>query len=212
MHYRVYLPPCFQDLTGQRYPVLYMLHGLNAGDDQWERMGIGVTADALIAAGQIEPLIIVMPEDNDSLQPTQSHFGQALVEELVPWIDSHYPTRTDRLGRAIGGLSRGAAWAIHIGLTDWRLFGAIGAHSLALFWTDGEEINQLLGSIPWDGLPKIYMDIGTKDLDLESTTSFEERLMALHIPHEWHLFPGFHDEDYWKSHLEDYLRWYSAQW
>ena len=211
LDFRVYLPPCFERVSDRRYPVLYLLHGLTFSDDQWVRLGIGDAADALIISGQIQPLIIVFPQDNDALQPTQSHFGLALVEELVPWIDTHYPTRVDRSSRAIGGLSRGASWAVHIGLTEWHLFGAIGAHSLALFWTDSAEINFLLGSPPWDAYPKIYMDIGTRDQDLRSASDFEARLMAYHIPHEWHLFPGFHDEAYWKSHLDDYLRWYSAQ-
>ena len=189
-----------------------MLHGLTYTDDQWVRLGIGDAADALIAAGQIPPLIIVMPLDDDWHQPFESHFGEALVNDLLPWIDANYATRRDRNGRAIGGLSRGASWAIHVGLKNWRLFGSIGAHSLALFWSDSEQVNRMLDDIPWDAYPRIYMDIGMKDEDLASAQEFEGVLMARHFPHEWHLFPGFHDEAYWRSHVEDYLRWYSAQW
>jgi len=34
----------------------------------------------------------------------------------------------------------------------------------------------------------------------------------LNIPHEWHLFTGYHEEAYWQSHLEQYLRWYTQDW
>src|SRR5206468_3190854 len=59
---RVYLPPCYAG-SGQAYPVLYMIHGLNSGEEQWEQLGIGTVADHLIAAGDIAPLIIVLPRD-----------------------------------------------------------------------------------------------------------------------------------------------------
>ena len=210
--FQVYLPPCYGSQPGQRYPVLYLLHGLTFSDDQWVRLGAATTADRLISTRQIDPLIIVMPQDDDWQQPTTSGFGQALVADLMPWIESHFQARTDQGGRAIGGLSRGASWAVHIGLNHWRLFTAIGAHSLALFWMDSSELDQLLAQAAWDNFPKIYLDIGSSDSDLASTLEFEGKLKANHVPYEWHLFPGFHDEPYWQAHLEGYMRWYSAQW
>jgi enterochelin esterase-like enzyme len=209
--FRVYLPPCYGSQPDQRYPVLYLLHGLTFTDDQWVRLGAATTADRLISTGQIDPLIIVMPQDDDWRQPAKSKFGQAVVDELMPWIDRHYQARTDQGGRAIGGLSRGASWAVHIGLANWRMFTAIGAHSLALFWTENNEFDQLLAEAAWDNFPMMYLDIGSKDPDLASTLEFEGKLKANHVPYEWHLFPGFHDEPYWQAHLEGYLHWYSAQ-
>ena len=41
---------------------------------------------------------------------------------------------------------------------------------------------------------------------------FEELLNQRGIPHEWYLFSGYHNEDYWSEHLEMYLRWYSRTW
>jgi enterochelin esterase-like enzyme len=41
---------------------------------------------------------------------------------------------------------------------------------------------------------------------------FHELLDQLEIPHEWQLNPGNHTEDYWSSHVEEYLRWYAAPW
>ncbi len=211
--FRVYLPPCYQAGGSQRYPVLYLLNGQDYSDDQWTRLGIATTADRLIASARIPPLIIVMPGDSDWRQPNESPFGDVLVEELVPWIDAHYPTLADRQARAIGGLSRGAAWAIHLGLEDWALFGAIGAHSLPLFWDDDDEkINEWLDAIPPISFPRIYLDISTKDLDLRSNQAFESLLTARGVPHEWHLFVGYHDETYWSAHLEAYLLWYSRGW
>ena len=214
LDYLVYLPPCYDQQPERRYPVLYMIHGQNYNNDQWDRLGIDESADTLIAEGQIPPLIIVLPRDRSWAQPTEDLFGQVIVDGLVPWIDSHYRTQPKRTQRAVGGLSRGAGWAVHLGLSQWELFGAIGAHSLPVFWTDTSHVRQWLRDIPPDELPRIYLDIGENDRPaiLDSAIWFENLLTEERIPHEWHLFPGYHEEAYWESHVEQYLRWYTQGW
>lgn len=214
LEFRIYLPPCYDQESDRRYPVLYLIHGQNYNDDQWDRLGADETADALIAAGEVPPFIIVMPRDRVWSQPTEDPFGQAIVQALLPWIDANLRTIPERQARAVGGLSRGAGWAIHLGLGDWEQFGAIGAHSLPVFWTDLPDIKTWLDSIPPDDLPRIYMDLGDKDrLQItKSATWFEKLLSERGIPHEWHLYPGYHEEAYWEEHLEEYLRWYAQGW
>ena len=214
MEYRVYLPPCYDQQGDRRYPVLYLIHGQNYNHDQWDRLGVDEAADRLIAAGEIPPLLIVLPHDRSWAMPTEDRFGQVLVEGLVPTIDSNYRTLPERPYRAVGGLSRGAGWAVNLGLSRWELFGAIGGHSLPVFWTDTAYIRQWLKDIPPDELPRIYLDIGENDRPqiLNSASWFENLLTEERIPHEWHLFPGYHEEAYWQSHLEQYLRWYTQGW
>jgi enterochelin esterase-like enzyme len=214
MEYTVYLPPCYDQQSDSRYPVLYLIHGQNYNNDQWDRLGADEVAGTLIASGEIPPFIIVMPRDRSWAQPTEDHFGQVVADELLPYIDAHYRTRTERDYRAIGGLSRGAGWAVHLGLSRWELFGAIGAHSLPVFWSDTSHLRQWLKAIPVDDLPRIYLDIGEKDRPsiLESAIWFEKLLTEQSIPHEWHLFPGYHEEAYWQAHVEAYLRWYATGW
>ena len=214
MEYRVYLPPCYDQQGDRRYPVLYLIHGQNYNHDQWDRLGVDETADKLIAAGEIPPLLIVLPRDRSWTMPTVDPFGQVLVEGLVPFIDSTYRTLPERPYRAVGGLSRGAGWAVHLGLSQWELFGAIGGHSLPVFWTDTAYIRQWLKDIPPEELPRIYLDIGENDRPqiLNSARWFENLLTEERIPHEWYLFSGYHEEAYWQSHLEQYLRWYARDW
>lgn len=214
LKYRAWLPPCYAQHPERRYPVLYLLHGMDATDEQWERLGAGETAARLIAAGEISPFIIVMPLDPDWEQPTQVNFGLALVDDLIPHIDARYRTHAERLQRAIGGLSRGGAWAIHLGLSHWEAFSAFGGHSPSIFWSDAVKIPLWLDAIPSAQLPAIYLDIGDHDTPelLEAATGFEALLTEKNIPHEWHLFSGYHEEAYWSKHLEDYLRWYASAW
>lgn len=214
LDYRVYLPPCYEFDTNRRYPVLYLIHGQGYNDDQWERLGTGQVADALITKGGIVPFLIVMPHDREWSQPNKDMFGEAVIQSLVPWIDSQYRTLADRKYRAVGGLSRGAGWAVHLALSHWELFGTLGAHSLPIFWLDTAYIKKWLDEIPFDKLPRIYMDIGDDDRTevMESAVWFENLLTERGIPHEWHLFAGSHEEIYWQTHLEQYLRWYTANW
>ncbi len=212
LEYFVHLPPCYAQLPEQRYPVLYLIHGQNYNNDQWDRLGADEMADRLASAGEISPFILVLPRDRSWAQPAEDHFGQAVIEKLLPTIDETYRTLPSRQYRAIGGLSRGAGWAIHLGLQHPELFSAIGAHSLPVFWTDTGHVRAWLDAIPDDSMPRIFMDTGDKDYLIKSTLWFERILVLKGIPHEWYLFPGYHEEAYWQAHLEQYIRWYAQDW
>jgi enterochelin esterase-like enzyme len=193
---------------------LYLIHGQSYSDDQWDRMGVDETADRLIASGEIPPFIMVMPYDRYGGQPSESNFGQAVIEVLLPHVDQTYRTFPNRAYRAVGGLSRGAGWAVHFAISNWELFGALGAHSLAVFHSDAQRMRTWLDEIPPSSYPRIYLDIGDKDRPeiLRAALWFEELLNQRDVPHEWHLFSGYHAESYWIDHLEQYLRWYVKAW
>jgi enterochelin esterase-like enzyme len=212
MEYRVYLPPCYDQFASERYPVLYLIHGMNYNDDQWDRLGADDIADKLIRQKEIAPFLIVMPRDRSWSQPNQDGFGQAVIDTLIPYIDTVYRTMPDRAHRALGGLSRGASWTVHLGLTHWELFSALGLHSLPVFWADTPHVRQWLDAIPRDSLPRIFMDTGDKDYLIRSTRWFEDVLTQKNIPHEWYLFQGYHEEAYWSAHVEQYIRWYAQDW
>lgn len=212
--YRIYLPPCYDENVTQSYPVLYLIHGQTYTDTQWDRLGVPEMADKLIVSGEAPPFIVVMPRDRVWLEPTEDKFGLAVEQSLVPWIDDHYRTIPDRANRAIGGLSRGGAWAVDIGLSHPELFGAIGVHSGFTFQSDIQPLYLWLNNIPEGMTPRIYMDMGDADRPEMRTAAdwLEALLTRFDIPHEWHLFVGEHEEDYWRLHVEDYLRWYTLDW
>lgn len=203
---RIYLPPCYA-ASDQRYPVLYLIHGLNFTEDQWERLGAAQAADALIASGEIAPLIIVMPRDR-----LDDRLDRAFVNDLVPYIDANYRTLADRKYRAIGGLSRGAGWAIHIGLQFPAVFSRIGAHSPAVFFGDEDNILQWTHHLPPDQIPAVYLDIGEDDSLVPSAVWFDQVLTWFKVQHTFLMQPGAHSESYWSAHVSEYLRFYAADW
>src|SRR3954447_22958337 len=58
--YRVFLPPGYGD-SNRRYPVLYMLHGVAGDSSEWHSIGLLEAADRMIKSGEIEPMLIVLP-------------------------------------------------------------------------------------------------------------------------------------------------------
>lgn len=209
---RIYLPPCYSSDPDQEYPTLYMLHGATETDQQWDDLGLDEWADTLISGKEISPLIIIMPREITWIILPENPFGDHLVTAIIPWIDSHYQTLEDRDFRAIGGMSRGGNWAVRLGLLHWGLFGSIGAHSTPLFLGDLKRVPGWVEIIPTSQTPRILMDIGQDDNNLSDAEALHQSLLDQEIPHEWRMYPGLHDEHYWKSHLEEYLKWYSAGW
>ncbi len=216
LQFELYLPPCYNNNAGASaggYPLLILLHGQESDDNQWIRLGAAAAADRLISSHQSAPFIIAMPYEEYSLQdPVESSFGKLITQGLLPWLDRHYSTCTERACRAIGGMSRGAAWAVRLGFTDWKDFGEVGAHSLAYFWGDNVMLRQWTRLIPADQFPTLYMDIGDADRYRPSATEFEGLLTQYQVPHTWLVNQGEHIEAYWQAHVEEYLRWYSRNW
>lgn len=210
MRYAVYLPPCVQTISA--LPVLYLLHGQNYDEDQWIRLGAIETAERLRSAGEIPPFIIVFPYDYSYKQPTEYPFAQVFLRMLLPRIERDYSACSQAACRAIGGLSRGGAWAIHLGLRNPQVFGAVGAHSPAVFYSDMTTLRLRLSQADPATFPRVFIDVGRYDSQYQTARAFAGLLDEMNLPHEWHEYIGFHEEKYWATHLEEYLRWYAAAW
>ena len=109
-------------------------------------------------------------------------------------------------------MSRGAGWTLQLGLQRWDLFGLLGLHSLAAFGKDRAFVNDWTQAIPPESRPKIFMDVGESDTELGYNSLIESAFTQFGIPHEWHLYPGAHEESYWETHVEEYLHWYTGMW
>ncbi|HJS07486.1 MAG TPA: alpha/beta hydrolase-fold protein, partial [Pirellulales bacterium] len=56
---RVYTPPGYT--TDEKYPVLYLLHGIGGDENEWGRAAPDAILDNLIAGQKVVPMIVVMP-------------------------------------------------------------------------------------------------------------------------------------------------------
>lgn len=213
VHFKVYLPPCYDYYSETQFSILYMLHGQTSLDDQWVRIGLLRKMDELLAQNLVKPFLIVLPNEvNSNSDAFRSEFGDAIIADVIPFVEENYRVCLERGCRAIGGLSRGGNWAIHLGFEHSELFGAVGAHSAPLFYG---EITNIYRAVEKAGtaadFPNFYIDVGDRDADLADVTLFLNTLQELDIPHKYSAFVGYHDEPYWSDHVEDYLKWYDLQ-
>ena len=131
---RVLLPDGYDPSGATRYPVIYLLHGGAANHAAWTTIGA-----AELTAGL--PVIVVMPDAGRSAWYTD-WYNNGLggtpmwetyhVDQLIPWIDAHYPTVGDRSGRAIAGLSSGGFGAMSYASRHPDLFVAAAGFSAAV--------------------------------------------------------------------------------
>ena len=125
----VYLPPTYDGK--KKFPVLYLQHGWGEDETAWSRQGhANLIMDNLIAEGKCKPFIIVMTYGmtNEAKFGTigsfkVDNFQTVLVDELIPYIDSHFKTKANKENRAMAGLSMGGMETKAITLARPEVFG-----------------------------------------------------------------------------------------
>jgi len=224
--YRVYLPPDYLTSPFRRYPVLYMLHGAGGNYTEWSDSFLPEQVDRLIAADQIQPLIVVMPDDGEATYfanwDNGPRWGDYLTEDVVSTIDQRYRTLTGPEDRAIGGLSMGGLGALNLALQHPDVFGVSGSHSPSVRLEPDPNLWFLTGDNFWEHNPiwlaehaggvgnvKFWLDAGSEDYWLPNIEPVHTALVDAGLQVEWHEFPGEHDAEYWIEHVPDYLRFYS---
>jgi enterochelin esterase-like enzyme len=227
MPYYIFLPPGYADDPTVRYPVLYMLHGMQGSYNEWLSYGLLGRAHDMMSAGQIAPFLIVVPQGDQSYWVDHAdggpRWGTYVEQDLVAEIDIHFRTRPDRQHRAVGGLSMGGYGALQLGINYPNVFGVVGAHSPSLhgkddappFLGDQTYFNQHDPVYLYRTEPEIartlqiYIDVGQDDPWHPAIAAFHQQLLAEGIAHEWRLFPGDHGGTYWSTYTIDYLLFYS---
>ena len=168
----VYLPPGYQR-SKRRYPVLYMQDGQNVFDAATSAFGVewGVdeTAERLIRARRMEPVIVVAIDNTPDRRieysaPIGRNRGHAhayarfLVEEVKPFIDKTYRTR--REGTAIAGSSLGANVSLYVASRYPDLFTGCAAFSPAIWWQGDGLVRTVAAGI---GAERIAVFVGSDE-------------------------------------------------
>src|SRR5215207_1807804 len=176
----VYLPPGYERDAPRRYPVLYLHDGQNLFDgatsyvpgQDWR---VGQTAGALIRRQAVEPVIVVgiyhtgrerVEEYTPSADPRlkvggrADLYGRLIVEELKPFIDSHYRTRAGAVDTGLGGSSLGGLVTAYLGLRHPGVFGKLAVVSPSVWW-DGRRILGDVAALESGTGARIWLDMGT---------------------------------------------------
>jgi predicted alpha/beta superfamily hydrolase len=183
----VWLPPSYKSDTGKRYPVLYMHDGQNLFDPKTSSFGIDwqldEAADSLIKAEAIKEIIIVgiyntpdrSPEYGDTeLGRTYMNF---IVNTLKPYIDKNYRTLPDRENTATGGSSMGGLISLMLAWEQSETFSKAACLSPAFHIDEIDYIGKVKAGIKKQ--LKIYIDIGTVDLEARLKPGVDEMVNGL---------------------------------
>lgn len=129
----IYLPPDYDTAKKKRYPTIYILHGFSLGSSLLDDWG-AVTKewmDKLVAAGQIQGMIAVIPDGQNAYRGgfyTNSEAGGGyedyVVKDLVAYVDTHYRTIPEAGSRGVGGHSMGGYGAFVLGMKHPDVFSA----------------------------------------------------------------------------------------
>lgn len=225
----VYLPAGY-GTTAQRYPVIYVLHGLPAGPQTYT--GSGFVA-ASIAVGD-RPAIVVTPQgarsDNSDPEyldagPTEN-WPRALAHDLTRCIDARFQTIAKRSGRALVGFSAGGFGAMNIGLRNLATYGAVESWSGYFEATDPSGLHLLdLGSPAANAAARVPRSValaralrrdptfigfyvGSQDSRfLADNRAFDATLRAHRIRHSFALYPAGHTVSLWVREAPRWLEW-----
>jgi enterochelin esterase-like enzyme len=211
----VYTPPGYDLKPKQRYPVLYLQHGAGESERAWTAQGrANFILDNLLAAGQAQPMLVVMENGyaaKAGVPPApgtrgNEAFSELVVGDLVPFIDSNFRTIADRTHRAIAGLSMGAGQALQIGLGEPNLFAYVAGFSGGTRTLDPKTSFGGVLSDPQTANRRIrllWLGCGTEDRLYASGKSLHEALTTAGIQHVWIEGPGSHEWQVWRKHLRD---------
>jgi len=233
MPYRVIFPLAYLGQTREKFPVVYLLHGLAGHYDNW-------TDKTKIAEYSARyKFIVVTPEGGDgwytdSATISTDKYEDYIIKELIPGIDAKFRTLADRDHRIIAGLSMGGYGAIKFGLKYPDLFSLVGSFSGALdaplrgpkseflrpsiisvFGPEDSktrkdnDVYSILRAISADqikNIPFIYLDCGTEDSFFQINRDFDALLVEKKIPHEFRELPGKHEWPYWDAQIKEFLQ------
>ena len=132
----VYTPAGYMKDDTQTYPVLYLQHGHGENEKCWVHQGrANFILDNLIAEGKMPPCVVVMnngmvQREQEGLRVLETNaITRLLLEDCIPYIQSHYRVRTDKWSRAMAGLSMGSMQTSMVTLGHPDLFGYAGVFS-----------------------------------------------------------------------------------
>jgi enterochelin esterase-like enzyme len=226
----VYLPPGYEQQPRRNFPVLYMQDGQNLFDGEtsfirgmdWR---VGQTADELIRAAKVEPLIIVGIYNTGKFRireytPTRAprlgggganRYGKFLVDEVVPFIRANYRVEDTVESRGIAGSSLGGLLALYLGLKMPAVFGKIAALSPSVWWNQRVML-RFAAKAKMNARPHIWLDIGTLEGPriVEDVEKFRDVLFDRGWRREFDLHyerfeGGEHNEAAWAQRVGPFL-------
>ncbi len=233
----VYLPPSYSDQQDTRYPVMYMHDGQNIfkpADVSRESWNVHTTVDRMVSSGRIREIIVVGVPNmgserwNEYMHDAPSDFfvnvvpkgdlyEDFLVNELKPYIDSHFRTLSAAKHTALVGSSMGGLVTYNIGFRNPQTFGLLGILSPYFVATNPrtlqESVLYQMYSAPHPG--KVWIDIGGMEglIRVDHVKQIVRSLLAQGMKYEDQVvflqdINALHSERFWEHRMTSALQYF----
>lgn len=225
----VYTPPGYENGT-EKYPVLYLLHGMGGDEEAWIALGrTSQILDNLIAQGKAKPMIVVMTNGNVAQEaaPGESSLGlykptmqlpntmdgtmEQTFIDVIRFVDQQYRTIPEKKGRAIAGLSMGGYHSLHISRYYPETFDYIGLFSPAIM-PDArvqskvyESFDETLQKQMENGYKLYWIAIGKTDFLFKHVADYRAKLDQMKMPYIYRESEGGHTWTNWRVYLSEFV-------
>ena len=189
----IYTPPGYDPAGKEKYPVLYLIHGMTDTYETWFKVGkVNNILDNLIAAGQAEKMIVVMPYANPYPEMIRRGIAEVydpmdtelttkeFIESVMPFVEANYNVFADAGSRAVAGFSLGGRQALACGLGNPDKFNYVCAFAPAVF---GPEISSNFedgtyadAAVLNKDLKLMWLSCGTSDFLYQSSLELDRNL------------------------------------
>ena len=224
----IYTPPGYEE-SKEKYPVLYLLHGMGGDEEAW--IALGRTAqilDNLIAQGKAKPMIVVMPNGNVAQEaaPGESTLGfykpifqlpntmdgkyEQTFPDIIKFLENSYRVKAEKGSRAIAGLSMGGFHSLHISRYYPNTFDYIGLFSAAILPDQKvnskiyENLDNTLKIQKNNGYKLYWIGMGKTDFLYKSGEEYRKRLDDLRMKYTYVESEGGHIWKNWRVYLSEF--------
>lgn len=219
--YSIYLPEGYWQNTERKYPIVYLLHGINSSSSSFLNVDhIGAFMDEEIASGDITKMIVVMPDSgknafykDTTLNPnaidTTGPWATQLTDELRNVVEAKYRTINDVSFRGITGISMGGYGAMTLGTSHPELYSSVASH-MGFLPTDALNSLKTLTKQQLD-LYDFYVDCGLQDtmVDYHGTIAIHDYLDSMQIPNGFDIRNGGHNSAFYMSGMPASMKMHS---
>ena len=216
----VYTPYGYET-SGEVYPVLYLLHGGGGDEDAWSTMGRArQILDNLIEKGLAKPMICVMPNGNPGQQAARTQlieektyerndpqfanlYVKSLVNDIIPYIESHYRVIPKPEARAVSGLSMGGGHTLAVtslfpGTFDYICPLSIGVRG------EAADVDQQFQAVKQGGYKLYWFGCGESDFLWEMAKEMDAALTRNGMEHTFFVSSGGHTWANWRIYLNTF--------
>jgi enterochelin esterase-like enzyme len=206
----VYTPPGYT--AAQKYPVLYLHHGIGGDEKSWIGKGSNEgnadnVMDYLYSKNLAKPMIVVMPDGNtNGASDGFAAHGDVLLNDLIPWVEKTYSAATDADSRAISGLSMGGGQTFNFGFPNIDKFHYIGPYSAAPNTQNPQQTIKDVNALK-QSVKLIFIACGTADGLINNSQKYVDYLTQNNVPHLWQKEQGGgHDKTVWNRSLYNFAQ------